>query len=273
MRVDVRHREGRRWRRTDTLHSDGRAHFEYAQRAPVPGASCSSNELPRRGRAHRHRPARRHRPLHDPPRRRVGGPVRVAEPRPAHRRRPRRGRGEPRAGRGPGGRAAGRGAPGARDRRRRGGRRQPRRRRAGHGRRSRAARAGRRLRAGRPRRAGGRRRRARRLARAAGGIVAEAVRALRDLGGPRASPPRSGPATGPAATRSATSCARPSAPAGARSTSRASPPRQLDAAGVADVHDVGLCTACATRDGEPLFFSHRRDGGVTGRQAGVAWRS
>jgi polyphenol oxidase len=22
-----------------------------------------------------------------------------------------------------------------------------------------------------------------------------------------------------------------------------------------------------------LFFSHRRDGGVTGRQAGIAWRS
>lgn len=35
------------------------------------------------------------------------------------------------------------------------------------------------------------------------------------------------------------------------------------------VHDVGLCTMCA--DG--LFFSHRADGGVTGRQAGVAWRA
>ena len=39
MHVDVMHREGRRWRQADTLHSDGRAHFEYAQRAPVPGAS------------------------------------------------------------------------------------------------------------------------------------------------------------------------------------------------------------------------------------------
>ena len=39
MHVDVMHREGRRWRQTDTLHSDGCAHFEYAQRAPVPGAS------------------------------------------------------------------------------------------------------------------------------------------------------------------------------------------------------------------------------------------
>jgi YfiH family protein len=44
---------------------------------------------------------------------------------------------------------------------------------------------------------------------------------------------------------------------------------QLEDAGVAEVHDTGLCTLCA----EPgLFFSHRRDGGRTGRQAGMAWR-
>ena len=45
---------------------------------------------------------------------------------------------------------------------------------------------------------------------------------------------------------------------------------QLAAAGVEQVHDAGLCTICA----EPgLFFSHRRDAGVTGRQAGVVWRA
>ena len=44
--------------------------------------------------------------------------------------------------------------------------------------------------------------------------------------------------------------------------------RELRAAGVEDVHDTGLCTLCAD---PALFFSHRRDGGVTGRQAGVAW--
>jgi polyphenol oxidase len=45
---------------------------------------------------------------------------------------------------------------------------------------------------------------------------------------------------------------------------------KLREAGVQEVHDAGLCTIC----GDPeLFFSHRRDGGVTGRQAGVAWRS
>jgi polyphenol oxidase len=43
---------------------------------------------------------------------------------------------------------------------------------------------------------------------------------------------------------------------------------QLDRAGVATVHDVELCTICSPAS---LFFSHRRDHGVTGRQAGIAW--
>lgn len=44
---------------------------------------------------------------------------------------------------------------------------------------------------------------------------------------------------------------------------------RLRAAGVAHVTDVGRCTMC-----EPgVFFSHRRSGGVTGRQGGFAWRS
>lgn len=45
---------------------------------------------------------------------------------------------------------------------------------------------------------------------------------------------------------------------------------KLVAAGVAGVHDVGLCTICSDAS---LFFSHRRDRGVTGRQAGLAWLS
>ena len=45
--------------------------------------------------------------------------------------------------------------------------------------------------------------------------------------------------------------------------------RELQAAGVQEIADCELCTMC-----EPaLFFSHRRDGERTGRQAGVAWRS
>jgi copper oxidase (laccase) domain-containing protein len=42
---------------------------------------------------------------------------------------------------------------------------------------------------------------------------------------------------------------------------------QLEAKGV-EVHDTGLCTIC-----DPRFFSHRRDRGVTGRQAGVVCRT
>jgi YfiH family protein len=43
---------------------------------------------------------------------------------------------------------------------------------------------------------------------------------------------------------------------------------RLERAGADNVHTVKRCTYC-----EPeLFFSHRRDAGVTGRQAGVAWR-
>jgi copper oxidase (laccase) domain-containing protein len=43
--------------------------------------------------------------------------------------------------------------------------------------------------------------------------------------------------------------------------------RKLEAAGVEEIADVDLCTSCR-RD---LFFSHRRDKGVTGRQGGFAW--
>lgn len=50
--------------------------------------------------------------------------------------------------------------------------------------------------------------------------------------------------------------------------------RRLRAAGVGAVHDAGVCTMCATgADGTRLLFSHRADGGTTGRQAGIAWLS
>ena len=39
--------------------------------------------------------------------------------------------------------------------------------------------------------------------------------------------------------------------------------------GVTDTHDTGLCTMCHP----DVFFSHRRDSGVTGRQAGIVWRT
>ena len=43
--------------------------------------------------------------------------------------------------------------------------------------------------------------------------------------------------------------------------------RLLAEAGVSRVEAAGLCTACESG----LFFSHRRDAGRTGRQAGIAW--
>jgi polyphenol oxidase len=44
--------------------------------------------------------------------------------------------------------------------------------------------------------------------------------------------------------------------------------RLLGAAGVGRVESSGLCTSCESE----LFFSHRRDAGRTGRQAGLIWR-
>ncbi|HET9074798.1 MAG TPA: polyphenol oxidase family protein [Solirubrobacteraceae bacterium] len=43
---------------------------------------------------------------------------------------------------------------------------------------------------------------------------------------------------------------------------------QLEHAGAAIIHDVGLCTICSAPN---LLFSHRREGAGTGRQAGIGW--
>lgn len=43
--------------------------------------------------------------------------------------------------------------------------------------------------------------------------------------------------------------------------------RLLERAGITAVESAGLCTSCERR----LFFSHRRDGARTGRQAGLVW--
>jgi hypothetical protein len=48
---------------------------------------------------------------------------------------------------------------------------------------------------------------------------------------------------------------------------RAIAEQQLRAAGIARVEHVDYCTSCHPE----LFFSHRRDNGVTGRQGGMAW--
>jgi YfiH family protein len=43
--------------------------------------------------------------------------------------------------------------------------------------------------------------------------------------------------------------------------------KRIADAGADSLQDVGLCTICDER-----FFSHRREDGVTGRQAGIGWR-
>jgi YfiH family protein len=44
---------------------------------------------------------------------------------------------------------------------------------------------------------------------------------------------------------------------------------QLRAAGIERIEHVDLCTSCRA----DLFFSHRRDDGITGRQGGMVWLS
>jgi YfiH family protein len=109
----------------------------------------------------------------------------------------------------------------------------------------------------------------------AGGIVAEGITALRELGA-------EGPVTAVVGAGARGCCYEvgeevhvhfadvPGARAGERNLDLpAIAAAKLAEAGVAEVHDVGLCTMCRP----DLFFSHRADGGITGRQAGVVWRA
>jgi YfiH family protein len=107
----------------------------------------------------------------------------------------------------------------------------------------------------------------------AGGIVAEGVRVLRAQACPGAPVVAAiGPGIGPCCYEVGDEVRRAfhaDLADGRRLDLKAAARRALEAQGVAVVHDAGLCTACHPE----LFFSHRRDRGVTGRQAGVAWPS
>jgi YfiH family protein len=106
----------------------------------------------------------------------------------------------------------------------------------------------------------------------AAGIVVQGVSAVRDLGerGPLSA--AIGPGAGPCCYEVGDEVHAAFAMDGAHNARnldlKAIARRQLETAGLRTVHDVGLCTICGD---ESLFFSHRRDRGVTGRQAGVAW--
>lgn len=108
------------------------------------------------------------------------------------------------------------------------------------------------------------------------GIVAEGVRAVRELGGDEPLMAAIGPGAGPCCYEVGDEVRAMFGDLGGRVLNgtrldlKAIAREQLNRAGVEDLHDVGICTICAEKS---LLFSHRRDNGVTGRQAGIAWLS
>jgi len=110
----------------------------------------------------------------------------------------------------------------------------------------------------------------------AAGIVAEGVRAIRDLGAAGPVEAAIGPGAGGCCYEVGEEVHEVFAGYGERVRHgrnldlKAIARHQLEAVGVQTVHDVELCTMCSD---ESLFFSHRRDRGVTGRQAGLVWLS
>lgn len=110
----------------------------------------------------------------------------------------------------------------------------------------------------------------------AGGIVGTGVAALRAASGAGPVHAAIGPGIGPCCYEvgddvlAAFPRHRDAARDGSRLDLKAVARAELLDAGVEVVHDIDLCTACSNPE---LFFSHRRDRGVTGRQAGVVWRT
>ncbi|HEY4277914.1 MAG TPA: polyphenol oxidase family protein [Conexibacter sp.] len=109
----------------------------------------------------------------------------------------------------------------------------------------------------------------------AGGVVQEGVAALRELGADGPIAAAIGPGAGVCCyevgeeVRDAFARHGDGVRDGRNVDLKAVASRELRDAGVHEVHDSGLCTICAD---PALFYSHRRDHGVTGRQAGLAWR-
>jgi polyphenol oxidase len=110
----------------------------------------------------------------------------------------------------------------------------------------------------------------------AGGIVAAGVRAVRELGAEGPLVAAIGPGAGGCCYEVGEEVQRAFADygqdvrKGPNLDLKAIARMQLEQAGVHTVHDAELCTICSDPS---LFFSHRRDRGVTGRQAGIAWLS
>ena len=108
----------------------------------------------------------------------------------------------------------------------------------------------------------------------AAGILEEGVAALRDCGETGPLSAALGPSARPCCYEVGEEVHAHFSERGARVGERrldlaAVARHRLAASGVTSIHDVGLCTMCAPE----LFFSHRRDSGRTGRQAGLIWRA
>jgi polyphenol oxidase len=109
----------------------------------------------------------------------------------------------------------------------------------------------------------------------AGGVIEEGVRAVRELGATGPLTAAIGPGAGVCCYEVGEEVHEVFAPAHGDHIRRGSnldlkqiARERLERAGVTTVHDISMCTIC----GDPtLLYSHRRDGGVTGRQAGIAW--
>lgn len=104
----------------------------------------------------------------------------------------------------------------------------------------------------------------------AGGIVAEGVRALRELGVEGELQAAIGPGAGGCCYETGEEVrelfARYDAANGRLLDLKAVAAAALREAGVATIEDPGLCTICDER-----YYSHRREGAATGRQGGFAW--
>jgi YfiH family protein len=101
----------------------------------------------------------------------------------------------------------------------------------------------------------------------AGGILERGVAVLRGLGARGQLHAAIGPGAGPCCYEAGEEVhAAIGHSVGRNVDLKAAAAERLKAAGVVAVEDVGICTIHDER-----YFSHRRSGGVTGRQAGVVW--
>jgi polyphenol oxidase len=104
------------------------------------------------------------------------------------------------------------------------------------------------------------------------GVIGAGVDAVRELGAGGRLEAVIGPGAGPCCyevgeeVRATFASYGPAATRGRNLDLKAIARIQLERVGVDAVEDLGLCTICSED-----FFSHRRDRGITGRQAGIVW--